>query len=610
MNWQFTILTIPLFTATIIAIFVLFYAWKRQEMLGARAFLPLMMGIFLWLIGNLLEVGYFDLSRRLFWVNFQYIGIVTVTASWLMFALVYTGRSHLLTRRNLSFLLIEPIIILTLVWTNDFHKLVRRTISLDVTNRYPIWQVELGPAFWLHTIYSYILLLLGAILLAQAYLKSTRIYRRQIGVMLIGAFIPWVSNAFYLVFFGGNGYIDPTPIGFLLSGLLLASGIFGFGLVDISPIARNNVIEKMQDGMFVLDVNNRIVDINPAALRIINCTEDVIGQPGEKVFAPWPNLVKRFRDVTTVNTHISINGNAEQETHYQLSISPLRDKHEHFTGRLVMIHDISQQKQVEKVLKDAKEAAESANRARSAFLANMSHELRTPLTAIIGYSELLQEQAILTGIEKFTGPVEKINLSATHLLDLISDILDMSRIEAGLVKVNPETFSVPALVESVIAAAEPLIEKNNNRLTVSISSDVESMQADQKKLRQILLILLGNAAKFTEDGEIHLSISHNEQNRSTLLFQVADTGIGMTQQQLNRLFQPFKQADESTTRRFGGLGLGLALCHRLCEIMESEITVNSEPGKGSQFTICIPQFAQMEEKPPMAEYDDTSFLAT
>lgn len=124
------------------------------------------------------------------------------------------------------------------------------------------------------------------------------------------------------------------------------------------------------------------------------------------------------------------------------------------------------------------------------------------------------------------------------------------------------------------------------------------------------MILLGNAAKFTEDGEIHLSISHNEQNSSTLLFQVADTGIGMTQQQLNRLFQPFKQADESTTRRFGGLGLGLALCHRLCEIMESKITVNSKPGKGSQFTICIPQFAQMEKKPPMAEYDDTSFLAT
>jgi signal transduction histidine kinase/CheY-like chemotaxis protein len=237
----------------------------------------------------------------------------------------------------------------------------------------------------------------------------------------------------------------------------------------------------------------------------------------------------------------------------------------------------------------ARDAAEAANSSKSQFLANMSHELRTPLNAIIGYSDLLIEEAEELEAQDLVPDLDKIRSSGKHLLGLINDVLDLSKIEAGKMEMSLETFEVRDVVSAVAAMVRPLVEKNGNVFELSIGADVGTMHADLTRVRQILLNLLGNASKFTSKGTISLAVTREDsRDREWIVFAVRDTGIGMTPEQLSRLFQPFTQADPSTTRKYGGTGLGLSISQRLSRLMSGTISVVSEPGMGSIFTVRLP----------------------
>ena len=239
-------------------------------------------------------------------------------------------------------------------------------------------------------------------------------------------------------------------------------------------------------------------------------------------------------------------------------------------------------------IQDKSRQLAEASQHKSQFLANMSHELRTPLNAIIGVSEMLREDA--EALKQDTEPLDRVLGAGRHLLALINDILDLSKIEAGRMELHLDTFALAPLIEDVVKTIKPLAAKSGNRVAIHCAGEIGTMHADQMRLRQALLNLMSNANKFTESGTITIDARHGQENgRDWITLAVADTGIGMTPEQMGKLFQEFSQASSTTASKYGGTGLGLAISRRFCQMMGGDITVESEPGRGSTFTIQLPR---------------------
>jgi adenylate cyclase len=239
-------------------------------------------------------------------------------------------------------------------------------------------------------------------------------------------------------------------------------------------------------------------------------------------------------------------------------------------------------------IQDKSRQLQQASENKSQFLSSMSHELRTPLNAIIGLTDMMVANAARFGTEKALEPLKRIHNAGTHLLGLINQVLDLSKIEAGKLELSPESVDLAPLIDEVIGTAAQLAEQNNNRLVVESGDNLGALVVDPMRLRQILLNLLSNACKFTKQGEVALRVKRVANGANWIELAVADTGIGMTAEQLGKLFEEFSQAEASTAQRFGGTGLGLAITRKLARMMGGDVTVTSEPGKGSEFTVRLP----------------------
>jgi PAS domain S-box-containing protein len=356
------------------------YAWHHRTTPGAPPFALLMLLAVAWALANALEMAGTNLPTKLFWANVQYLGYVALPLAWLALALQYTGRQAWLTRRRLAWLSVEPLVTVVLAWTSNLHGLLRRNVRLDMSGPFPVIGKTFGPWFWVHAAYTYTLLAFTVYLLAGALRRPSSLYRRQTLVLLVGVLLPLIANALYNFGLSPIPRHDISPAVLCLSGAIVAWGLFRYRLFDIMPVARDTVLEGMDDGVIVLDMGERIVDLNQAAQRMLGQpAATAIGQPVDRAFSAWPDLLELSRDAAAQRCESALGVGAGQRQ-YSLRGLPLVDRSSRPVGRLLVLRDITDREQAEaRLLEQGAALAALEERGR------LARELHDGLGQVLGY---------------------------------------------------------------------------------------------------------------------------------------------------------------------------------------------------------------------------------
>ena len=545
MHWQYTHYVLPLVITAAISATIALVIWRRRHVPGAVPLSLLMLAVVEWSLGNVFELVSTELSAKLFWANVEYLGIVIVPVMWLAFSLQYTGREKWLTSRNLTLFAIVPLITLLLVWTNNLHGLMRYNIRLDTSGPFSVVAKTYGKWFWVHTAYSYGSLFLGTLVLLQVLFRPPRLYRRQAIALLIGALAPWVGNALYISGLSPIAHLDVTPCSFTISGLAAAWGLFRFRLLDIVPVARDVLIERMVDGAVVLDAQNRVVDLNPAAERIIGHTAlEAIGQSGTRVLSCLPDFVEGYRHARESQREITL-GEGEARRYYSLLISPLHEE----GGHLVVLREITGLKRAEEKLKQYQEHLEDLVEERSAKLGETLKDLRKEIT-----QRQRAKDQIKASLKEKEVLLREIHHRVKNNLQIISSLLNLQsryikdKQVLHVFKESQDRIKSMALIHKKLYQSKDLARIDFAEYVRSLIADLfRSYKADYDLITLktniddvflgidtaipcglIINELVSNSLKyaFPEDrqGEIRIDLHSEKEGKFTLI--VSDSGVG------------------------------------------------------------------------------------
>lgn len=604
MNLEFNFIVVALIGTAVVALAIAIFGWRRREMGDwalSFAVLALMMGI--WSGAYSLEVASQSLEAKIFWAKIEYVGIVTVPVAWFVFAMQYTGRTGWGSPRRLVILAIIPCLTLLFVFTNELHGLIWTETGLDSSGPIPVLDTTYGFWFWIHSAYSYIMIISGTAVIIQAYVRYPKAYRRQNASLAAGAILPLITNAIVLSGILPLPPLDYTTFAFAFSILLIANAIFRYELFSVVPVARRTAVEKMRDGLIVLDAKNRIIDINPAALALFQQDmSEIVGRPLRDFLQRQPNILESFRNTIETETEIAVTI-GEQLHYFALHISPLLDQRQNVNGRLIVFYDVTTRKVAEQELARARDEALEASRFKSELLARVSHELRTPLNVILGYTEMMQEGLFGPLSPQQWPPTQKIVESVEFLARQVNELLDVAKLEVSQITLHEREFAIAEVVQRVHEKMFVLAEAKKLTLSSEVQPTVPRLfWGDPDRIEQVLLNLVGNGIKFSRVGVVKQSVwmsddfSGSASGKASLVIQVSDQGIGIPADMQTTIFEPFKQVDGSLTRMHAGTGLGLAIAKQLTELMNGTIEVQSKVGEGTTFTIYLPLTAVSERE--------------
>lgn len=714
MSFSYSPLLLPIFLAAIVSLFLAWYTWQRRQTVGARSFAFLMLALFQWGLTYVVQVASTDLNTKILLNKLTFLGIVVTPVIWLVFALEYTGRKTWITNLRIALLFVMPAITMIVIMTDDIHHYFWTHVELSQEGDLLLLDTGNGFWFWVHAAYSYSMLLIGAIFIVRALLRWPSQYRGQMGWTLLAVAAPWLANII-TVFKLLPILIDLTPFAFTITGVGMAFALFRHHMLDLAPIARDIVINGMNDGMIVLDSNRRIVDINPSALKMVGLSSSIepIGKRLGEVITEWPHLIERYRDVTETEDEISL-GEGEDTRWYELHLSSLQDEQKQQIGQVITAHDFTNRKRTEILLQEsevrfrqivenasdliyridtngfftyanpsalrimgfsteaellgmhyldlttpearhrlkrtyqhqlasrtmntyhefpaiakdgrelwlgqnvqlimkdgevigfqalarditeiklaqealqlARDQALAASQAKTHLLAKVSHELRTPLGGILGYTELMRDNAFGDLNEEQKKALTEIIQSTNYLNTMVNELLDEAQVEANRIVLKKKNFAPAELLEQITSSMERIARSKGLALVASIDPSLpDELLGDDRRLRQILTNLIVNAIKFTKKGQVQVDLSSPDPGH--WIIQVKDTGIGISKEFQTSIFEPFQQADNAVTHENRGIGLGLSITKQLVELMGGKVMLESELGQGTIFTIILP----------------------
>ncbi len=566
MNWQYNHYSLLYFLSAAVSAGLFLYGWKRRQARGALAFVVFSCGTFIWAFGNGIEVISITLAEKTFWANVEYMGVVILPVAWLIFALQYTGRDRQINKGHILWLSIIPLITIALVWTNAYHGLIRNNLALNTEGPFPRVTKTYGLGFKVSMLYAYTLLGTGVFFISNLFVKSNRFYRRQASVLLLGAFTPWLVNALYVFQISTVQYLDLTPPAFTITGVAMALGVFKFHLLDIIPVAHDTVIDYLSDGIFVLDAEDRIIEVNLAGQKIIGAPAfEVIGLPLSEYLCFDINSLSHPSEIALGNIYYDVNN------------SVLFDKQGKVSGRLIVLRDITERKEIQKQFAQIEKLA-----AVGRTLSGTAHELNNPLSSILGFAQLLLTRGNLDANTR--QKVEIINQEADRSRNIVQNLfafVGQAKMLVSEVAVNDLLAVVLELRKEDLQTAEIEIQFNPTPLPI-ITGDLQQLQ------RAFLNVLI-NAEQAVQPlaEKKRITIKTRllaQQGQPRVEVSIADNGIGIPVDNLGKIFEPF-----FTTRPVGkGAGLGLSISYGIVSKHGGNIFVESQPNQGAKFIFTLP----------------------
>ena len=584
------------------------YAWRRKQVAGSKEFALYTFAsasITLFFITELLSG---TLVEKVFWDNWQYVGMLVSPIIFIEFVQSYSGARLALPRFARMLIFAIPVLLILLMYTDPLHGLFRPDVELLPGEPFSALTYSFTPLFWAIVIFVYALMLVGVVYLVRMLTQPHQIYRRQVATILLGILVVLFTAILPIIGVVQVFQRDITPIGLLACNLIIAWGLFRYHLLKAMPVAYHAVVHSNPDAVIILDQHARIVDMNPAALRMTGKKlSEVLGYPGKEVFAAIPEMISHLEDASETHDEMTMLLNGETSL-LDLRMSILNDDLGHTRGWTLVARDITTLKQSEADLKQRTAQLEQANRkleatntrlhvlsrAKDEFVSNVSHELRTPISNLKLYIDLIRIRP-----ENQSRYLETLERETSRLEGMIESLLMLSRLDQDRVSFRYQSVDLNALVEEYVMDRGQLADSKGLRLEKQATPGLPRVRADRSLIGQVLSILLTNALHYTPEGGIVTVITQSRQRegQNWVGISVKDTGRGIPEEEQKQLFTRFFRGSAAREAEVAGTGLGLAISKEIITRHQGSIEVSSRgvPGMGTQFDVWLPAEFILEE---------------
>ena len=572
--WPYSTQAIVFMTfGVVVSAGVTLFVWLRRTTTPARNLAWLTTASMLWSLSYLMHLSSARLPAIVFWSRMQYLFTQLTMLAWLVFVLSYTGYERWLTLSRLILIAVVPAATIVVAWTNDWHGLLWQDIRLDTNAPVPGFLFRHGPWYWVNVVYIYLLLLAGAFLLLLSLVRSSNLYRRQVGAILVAVLAPWVANVLYLTGLEIIPGLNLTSLSLTVSGLAFTWSLFRFRFLDIVPVARAVVIETMHDPVIVLDERNRVVDLNPSANRLIEQQESqLIGQPIDAVLAEWDEVVQACQTQRRIRRKIVLR-RQDRVLYFDVRVSPLQNRRGRRTGCLLVLHDITEQTRTA-------EQREQLIVELDAFAHTVAHDLKNPLASIVGYGKLLEsrfDNLPPIKIGDFLNIIIQNGVKMSSIIDELLLLATMRHVE----DVTRAPLSMAEIVSQVRLRLSGLIQEYQAEIVTPEAWPVATGHGAW--VEEVWVNYMSNAIKYGgRPPRVELGATVEDH---AVRFWVRDNGNGISPEEQARLFTLFTRLDQVKAE---GHGLGLSIVRRIVEKLDGEVGVESEMGRGSTFSFTLP----------------------